>query len=244
MNDRIGPFSALTLALVVGIALLACKKKKAPPPAVTTSAATPPPAAPKAAKGFTGNYTIQSGRNPNGSEYKGSLAISKSGDVDQLAWTITSGGSNFTGVGLESGDLLSVGWGTGKSGVVVYKVAGGLLNGKWAMTGTSGMGTEELKGPAGVSGTYTIIASKSPQSGAAYHGKVTITPKGAVRTVTWTLTSGESYSGVGMLDGDVFTVGWGKGVGVAVYHSTPNGLSGKAAGPAADGITSEVLARK
>ncbi len=242
MTDRIGPPSVAVLALVVGTALLACKKKKAPPPPVTTAA--PAPAAPTAGQGFTGNYTIQSGRNADGSEYKGNVTVSKSGDYDLLSWTITSGGSNFTGVGVESGDLLGVGWGKAKTGVVVYKVSGGLLNGKWAMAGASGLGTEELKGPTGVSGTYTIVSSSSPQSGGAYHGTVAITTKGAVRTVKWTLTSGESYSGVGILDGDVFTVGWGPNVGVVVYHKSGSGLSGRAAGPAADGIGSEVLARK
>lgn len=243
MTDRIRPLSALTLALVVGTALLACKKKKkAPPPAVTS--AKPATAAPKAAQGFTGNYTIQSGTSPAGSAYKGSVSITKSGDYDLLSYTITSGGSSFKGVGLESGDLLGVGWGTGKSGVVVYQVSGGLLNGKWVTTGASGLGTEELKGPAGVKGTYTIISSSSPQDGGTYHGRVTITPNGVLRTVKWSLTSRESYSGVGILDGNVFTVGWGTGVGVAVYHKTASGLSGRVSGSAAKGVSTEVLARK
>lgn len=242
MADRIGPLTAAALALVVGTALLACKKKRAPPPPITTSGEKAK--APAAQQSFTGNYTIQSGRNADGSQYAGSVDISNHGDHNVLAWTISSGGSNFSGVGIEMGDLLGVGWGKSKPGVVVYKVSGGSLDGKWAMEGAPSLGTESLSGPAGVSGTYNIVSSSSPASGGAYHGKVTITPKGALRTVHWALTSGESYSGVGILDGDLFVVGWGSGVGVAVYHTAASGLSGRAAGAGAQGIGSEVLARK
>lgn len=242
MTDGIRPLSAAALSVVVGMALLACKKKRAPPPPVATAAPTGGPAAP-ASQSFTGNYTIQSGRNANGTQYKGSVTISKHGDYDTLAWTITSG-DDYSGVGIEMGGLLGVGWGKAKPGVVVYKVNGGSLDGQWAMAGAPSLGTENLSGPSGVSGTYKIVSSSSPASGGPYHGTVTITPKGALRTVRWKLTSGESYSGVGILDGDVFVVGWGSGVGVAVYSKAESGLSGRAAEPAAEGIGNEVLARK
>lgn len=55
--------------------------------------------------------------------------------------------------------------------------------------------------------------------------------------------AGESYDGVGILDGNTFVVGWGKGIGVVVYHSTASGgLTGKSA--VSQGMGSEILVRK
>lgn len=241
MARRTRPLEAVLLVFVVGALLLACKKKRTAPPAPATS---PAPAQP-AAGGFAGNYTITSAKNPDGTSYTGNVSVSGHGDYDVLSWTITSGGGNYSGVGIEMDGLLGVGWGKNKPGVVVYKVDGGTLNGKWTMTGATGLGTEVLSGPAGVSGKYTITSSSSPQSGKAYRGSVTITPKGALRMVRWSLTSGESYAGVGILDGDKFVVGWGTNAGAVVYHTAPgSGLTGRFASPGVDGIGNEVLARK
>ena len=245
MSDRSRWVQSLLLAVLVGAALLACKKKRAAPPAPTVAATPTSTAAAAAPQGFAGSYTIQSGKNPDGSSYSGSVSISSRAGYDAVDWTISSGrGDGFSGVGIEMGGLLGVGWGKSKPGVVVYKVSGGSLTGKWAMAGASGLGTENLSGPAGVSGRYNIVSSSSPASGGAYHGTVTITPNGAVRTVRWSLTSGESYSGVGMLDGDTFVVGWGQGVGVVVYHLAGGSLTGRFASPGTSGIGSETLARK
>lgn len=244
MTGRTGPLQTAALVLVVGSALLACKKKRAPPPPIAAPARSATATA-AGAQGFTGSFTISEGKNPDGSPYSGTATISSHGDYDTLSWTISgAGGGNYVGVGIETGGVLAVGYGESKPGVVVYKVNGGSLTGKWAMSGASGLGTENLSGPAGVKGTYSITSSSSPQSGHAYHGKVAIKVRGAVRDVRWTLTSGESYSGVGILDGDLFIVGWGRGTGAVVYRDAAGkGLHGRFALPGVEGIGSETLAR-
>ncbi|MCG3195237.1 MAG: hypothetical protein DIJKHBIC_04514 [Thermoanaerobaculia bacterium] len=48
-------------------------------------------------------------------------------------------------VGVRLGDLLIVGWGTGTDcGVMAYKNKGGILEGPWALKGTSKTGNEKL----------------------------------------------------------------------------------------------------
>jgi hypothetical protein len=100
-------------------------------------------------------------------------------------------------------------------GVVVYQVSGGTLKGQWATAMSPALGSEDLEGPPGLNGTYQITKAAGPD-GKSYAGSVTIAPKGDAFAVTWTLPT-ESYSGVGIQQGDLLIVGRGeagKGAGV------------------------------
>ncbi|MBI4854868.1 MAG: hypothetical protein HY819_23970 [Acidobacteria bacterium] len=94
-------------------------------------------------KDITGSYTIQ-GTNLNGSVYKGALQVTAQGPVYQFSW---NAGSQYEGIGLKTGPLVSVAWGTNaseKCGVIQYEITNdGLANGKWGIYGTNATGTEQ-----------------------------------------------------------------------------------------------------
>jgi len=200
----------------------------------------------KPAGDLTGFYTAN-GANPGGAgKYSGEVKLTKNGDVYNVDWALANS-PPYKGVALQSGDNLGVGWGMGASfGVVVYKVSGGKLSGRWA-TASSGPkpGTEELEGPAGLSGTYKITKASTPEGG-AYTGNVTIKPNGDVYEVTWVLPK-ETYSGVAIKQGELLIVGWGaagKAAGVVSYQVGPKGLDGKWGAPGARQLGTETLAKK
>lgn len=232
-------------AIIVFLALLACKKKEQEelPPAPPAPPA-PTAAAPSSAGSIAGSYTISSASNPGGGSYKGKVEITKQTEHYKLSWTLPS--ESYSGVGIEQDGILGVGWGTGDDyGVVVYEVSGGTLTGRWASSKTgSKLGTETLKGPAGLDGTYTVTGT-SPESGGAYQGTVTITKQGSTYAVKWKLASGEGYSGVGMLRNDNFVVGWGMGgnSGAVVYRVGTSELSGSWAIPSSSQLGTENLSK-
>jgi hypothetical protein len=195
---------------------------------------------------LAGTYSIAAASNPGGGGgYKGSVTITPEGDVYKLAWAIPES-PPYSGVALLEGSTLAVGWGMGAQyGVVVYRVSGGKLTGRWA-TAASGpnAGTEVIEGPPGLSGTYNVVSAKGP-SGGTYTGSVTITPTGGTHTVQWNLSNG-SFSGVGIRQGDLFIVGWGetgKGAGVVSYEVSGSKLTGVWAVPGGTQLGSESLAR-
>ena len=98
------------------------------------------------AAGIEGIYDCK-GKNPDGAgQYAGTVSIAKNGATYNVNWTI--GSQVYIGVGLLDGDFLSVGYSdTSKSwfGIVVYKVKGDTLEGKWSMHGGDKTGTETLK---------------------------------------------------------------------------------------------------
>jgi hypothetical protein len=93
-------------------------------------------ALPLSAAGFSGVYAIN-GNNPGVGAYKGTLTISPRGEIYDVLWTI--GNAKYAGVGVVTGDTLSVAYsdGTGKwIGVVGYRQRpNGSLDGKWAVYG-------------------------------------------------------------------------------------------------------------
>ena len=71
----------------------------------------------------------------------------------------------------------------------------------------------------GPSGEYDIVESSRPDGKGGYRGKVTIKEQGPSFAVDWKLKSGENYTGVGILNGDILGVGYGDGLsGLAVYQ--------------------------
>ena len=200
---------------------------------------------------FSGNYKITSSSNPGGGggSYGGTVRISRMGEAYRIAWTLT-GGESYEGVGIQMGDALAVGWGTGsgKHGVVAYSISGGTLAGKWTLSDMRGaIGTEELAGSPALTGAYKIVKSTTPGGGKGYAGTVTITPSGDTYTVAWKLTSGESYNGVGVRQGDLLVVGWGisqDSVGVVHYWKQGAALQGVWAIPGGKSLGTETLTRQ
>ncbi|HMR05881.1 MAG TPA: hypothetical protein PKA88_08885 [Polyangiaceae bacterium] len=234
-----------TIALsAVVLALLACKRSAEQEQAPPAPAA---PAAPAAAAGnHAGTYTISAAANPGGGGgYKGSVDISAVGSAFKLKWTL-EGQPGYSGVGIDQDGILGVGWGTGERyGVVVYQVDGGTLKGRWATSAAEqGVGLETATGPEGLSGTYQVVGT-NPVGGNSYKGALAIAPAGSIYTVAWSLTSGEKYSGIGILEGKTFVVGWGIGgsAGVVLYKSSGTGLDGKWATPGNTAVGTETLAR-
>lgn len=199
-----------------------------------------------AAGNVAGSYTIKSSANPGGGGgYKGSVNITQTGDVYKIGWTIPNSPA-YSGVALLDGSTLGVGWGMGAQyGVVVYRVNGGKLSGKWATAGSGGTaGTEDLEGPEGLNGTYNVVSAKAP-AGGSYTGTVTITPSGATHSVKWNLSNG-SFSGVGIRQGDLLIVGWGeagKGAGVVSYQVSGETLTGVWATPGGTQLGNETIGR-
>lgn len=206
-------------------------------------AAAPPSAPAPAQTGLAGRYTIAAASNPGGKGgYSGSVDVENVGDHVSLAWNIPNVPA-YKGVGVVVDGVLGVGWGTGSAyGVAVYKVVGGKLTGTWANMSQSQTGTENLEGPPGLNGSYTITSATLPESKKGYTGTVLIVPNGATHTVTWTLPN-DSYSGVGILRGDVFVVGWGIGgnAGAVAYGVSPGKLDGSWATPGGTALGGETL---
>lgn len=72
-------------------------------------------------------YKVE-GRNPDGSDYEGTVEIAKQGKAYHLSWQV--GSSSYEGNGKLAGNLLTVDWGS--STTVVYALAaGGSLTGLW-----------------------------------------------------------------------------------------------------------------
>jgi hypothetical protein len=178
------------------------------------------------ARDLSGTYK-SSGTRPDGNKFGGgSVKVEKAGNLYKLTWT-HPGEPAYQGIGIPSQDGygLAVGWGKdGNYGVVVYTINGGKLSGEWASPTQTGVGTEVLEGPASLNGSYKIIKSTGN-----YTGKVSITPTGDTYAVSWTLDSGERYSGVGIRFDETLFVGYGTGkkeYGVAAYLVTEDALDG------------------
>lgn len=94
------------------------------------------------AKNSEGNFDI-SGKNVDGSAYKGKLMLQKTGETYQAQWNVA--GATYNGVGFLSGDYLIIGFGFGQAfGTVEYLIMGGKARGRWAMGGGAALGTENI----------------------------------------------------------------------------------------------------
>jgi hypothetical protein len=90
------------------------------------------------------DYAV-AGTNPNGSPYKGRLALEVISDTTYtVKWSI--GGSTIRGFGMRMNDMLSATYMlNGQPGLVMYQVRDdGGLDGIWAIKGHDGFGTERL----------------------------------------------------------------------------------------------------
>lgn len=95
--------------------------------------------------GPNGSYEIVDSYAPEtGKSYSGRVAIQPNGNIYRMLWS--AGGRLYSGVGIKKGNLLLAGWGVSGGAVVVYTIReGGLLNGQWAHSASSQLGSEYLK---------------------------------------------------------------------------------------------------
>jgi hypothetical protein len=89
-------------------------------------------AAPDEPPDLTGIYECK-GTNPDGTDYKGVVAIDRVRETFRIRWGLPDG--MVTGVGIFSNGVLSVSYYGGAPAVVVYRVEGNQLVGRWAMAG-------------------------------------------------------------------------------------------------------------
>jgi hypothetical protein len=177
---------------------------------------------------LSGSYTITRGVNTNnGDEYKGKVSLHhQGGNVYHAFWD----GEEYEGVGFRVGNILGLGWSPNPDyGLTIYKVDGGLLRGNWISNSTiKVLGTEILKGPPGLHGTYDIVEASGADGGPAYSGTVGIRKLDDVYHLTWWIGN-EEYTGAGLLKGDLFIVGWSSGLldGVTYYEIKGNELLGR-----------------
>ncbi len=79
-----------------------------------------------------------------------------------------------------------------------------------------------------LAGTYAVRGKA--QGGGTYTGSLTIERAGEVYNVTWNLDDGTVVQGVGLLEGDLFSVAWDAGgaPGLVVYRVGADGrLTGR-----------------
>lgn len=88
--------------------------------------------------GLAGNYDV-TGRNPDGSGYKGSLAIAPLGGGYKFDWS-----NHASGFGVKRGSNVSVGIGGARCAFVAYEIQpDGTLDGIWGGYGGTKTGTEK-----------------------------------------------------------------------------------------------------
>jgi hypothetical protein len=88
--------------------------------------------------GLEGEYDA-TGKNPNGKEYRVRLSVESAGELYKFLWT-----NNTEGVGIKTGNGISVGIGGDRCGFVAYQIkSDGTLDGVWGGSGSDRTGTEK-----------------------------------------------------------------------------------------------------
>lgn len=91
----------------------------------------------------TGDYTILGSTTEGDGEYKGTLTITRKGEVYKLVWTTVDG--NYVGTGLITKGVLSAVWRLGEEiGVSSYIVEETRLVGTWAFLKSDGKRFKEV----------------------------------------------------------------------------------------------------
>ena len=209
-------------------------------------------AAPAEAQDVAGLYEAQ-GKNPSGNAYAAAVQIVPFGQAHAILWKLANG-QGYEGIAIRQGNVLGAGYTTGKLpfGLVVYRVAGGVLDGEWVTSGDpkAELGRETLEGPANLGGNYKITLGQNRDGTTNYTGEVVIKPDGDTYLVAWYVPN-LAYVGRGVKIGDVLVVAYGRGQnpnklpGVVAYKiDNADMMSGIWAMPGAKLTGSETLMRK
>ena len=172
---------------------------------------------------LAGVYRVE-GTNPNGSKYRGMVALAQNDDQFKFTWWI--GKDVFSGSGHFAGKMLVVNWGD-KTPVIYTFGDEGALDGEWA----DGSATETLElvanaAPGDIAlseGSYKVEGKNA--DGSAYQGTVEIERQGKGYHLSWEVGS-SSYEGKGTLAGNLLTVDWGSSTPVVYALGTDGGLTG------------------
>jgi hypothetical protein len=193
------------------------------PPTPATVPRPVPPRQLTVAPPSAGVYRAE-GSNPDGSRYRGIVALAPAGSQVRFMWWI--GKQVFSGLGQYAGRMLVVKW--GQKHPVVYTFGhDDALDGEWA----DGTATEQLTlfaraADASVplpDGRYEV-SGRNPD-GSTYAGAVSIARQGTRYRLDWTVGRSR-YSGTGVREGNLLAVDWGSSTPV-VYALRPDGtLSG------------------
>ena len=90
----------------------------------------------------SGSYTVD-GKSPDGSTYKGTATISKTGDTYKVVWSI--GSDKFIGTGVGDDSFLAVGYKSGSdTGIAIYSREDKDWKGIWTYQGGTALGSERL----------------------------------------------------------------------------------------------------
>jgi hypothetical protein len=89
---------------------------------------------------FTGQYRVE-GENPDGSTYKGTAQVEKTGDTWRVTWNI--GGTRFVGTGIGSDEAIAIGYRSGSdTGIALLGREGELYRVVWTYVGGRKLGGE------------------------------------------------------------------------------------------------------
>jgi hypothetical protein len=199
-------------------------------PAAAPSVAAPAPQpAPRvvhattSAPALAGVYRAD-GRNPDGTRYRGMVALYPAGDEFRFTWWIGRG--VFHGSGHFAGRMLVVNW--GQKHPVIYSFGrGASLEGEWA----DGTATETLEPFARAAGGAVVppqgryqVRGRNP-NGSRYGGTVSIVRQADRFNLSWQVGS-SAYRGTGVLNGNVLTVDWGSATPVIYALASDGTLKG------------------
>jgi len=187
------------------------------------SLSRPSAAAQEGTPDLAGIYRVN-GTNPNGSKYRGMVALTQ--DKDQFDFTWWIGKDVFHGTGQFAGRMLVVNWGDTKP--VIYSFAkDGTLDGEWA-DGSGGETLEPIASAAAdevelAEGAYGV-EGRNPD-GKGYKGTVEIEKDGDEYHVSWKVGD-SAYEGTGTLEGNLLTVEWGSATPVVYALADDGSLKG------------------
>jgi hypothetical protein len=83
------------------------------------------------------------GTNSDGSAYHGVVTIARRADAYYLLWELQPAVTAF-GLGLREGDTLGVSYYGPNTGIIVYRIEGDRLIGRWTVPGGDGLASETL----------------------------------------------------------------------------------------------------
>lgn len=134
-----------------------------------------------------------SGTRPDGQAYKGTVAVTKQGDVFAVAWTV--GAEKITGVGLPlPNDQVAISFGVSEEnhGAISYDLSGGdAVEGRWCANTDQKFGAEKLRRQSrDPAGTWQLVGGGTVN--------VTSAARGDRFTVAWD-TPGGKYDGIGLV---------------------------------------------
>ena len=203
-----------------------------PPGQVQTALGPVAPGALVRPLALSGIYRVN-GTNPNGSSYRGMVALNQDGDQFRFKWWI--GRQIFTGNGQLAGKMLVVNWGA--STPVVYSYAGDRLDGDWAdntAKETLTLYARVASNNAALPGGRYRVDGRNP-NGSAYRGTLTMLNQGGQYSLQWQVGA-STYSGTGTLEGNVLTVEWGGATPVIYALAADGTLRGLWAGGAGEEV--------